>query len=95
MDSNVSEALRILQEECAEVVQAVSKIFRFGDDNFPPKSGTTNKENLEIEIGDLVTLVDILIELGYLDSHNIEISSDLKRQKLKKWSNIKVPDGYQ
>mgnify|MGYP003326031867 FL=1 len=94
MDSNVNEALRILQEECAEVVQAVSKIFRFGGDNFPPKSGLTNKENLEVEIGDLVALVDILIELKYLDSHYIEIASTNKREKLKKWSSIKVPDGH-
>jgi NTP pyrophosphatase (non-canonical NTP hydrolase) len=94
MDANVNEALRILQEECAEVVQAVSKIFRFGADNFSPNSGTTNRENLEIEIGDLVALVDILIELKYLNSGYIELSAEKKREKLKKWSSIRIPDGH-
>ena len=34
MNSDVKEVMDILQEECAEVIQAVSKISRFGIDNF-------------------------------------------------------------
>lgn len=34
MDPKVRETLLILQEECAEVTQAVSKCFRFGLDIF-------------------------------------------------------------
>ena len=36
MDSQTKEVMDILQEECAEVIQAVSKISRFGLDNLKP-----------------------------------------------------------
>ena len=46
------EILLITQEECAEVTQAISKVFRFGmDDEY---NGVTNREHLEEELGDLL-----------------------------------------
>ena len=36
MNKTTSEVMDILQEECAEVIQAVSKIRRFGIDNAKP-----------------------------------------------------------
>ena len=45
------EVLLITQEECAEVVQAISKCFRFGmNDSY---NGKTNRESLVLELGDL------------------------------------------
>ena len=52
----------ILQEECAEVVVAVSKIGRFGMDNFKPGKPKTNREHLEEELGDVLAMIDILIQ---------------------------------
>ena len=49
MDPKQKEALDILQEECAEVIQAVSKISRFGLDNLKPGKAKTNREHLEEE----------------------------------------------
>ncbi len=46
MDPKQKEALDILQEECAEVIQAVSKISRFGLDNLKPGKPKTNREHL-------------------------------------------------
>ena len=46
MDPKTKEALDILQEECAEVIQAVSKISRFGLDNLKPGKPKTNKERI-------------------------------------------------
>ena len=40
------EAMLILQEECAEVTQAVSKIFRFGFDERYPVDGPDNRARL-------------------------------------------------
>ena len=55
-----SEIMLITQEECAEVSQAISKVFRFGmDDEY---KGITNREHLEEEIGDLMCMIDLLIE---------------------------------
>ena len=88
MDAQTKEVMDILQEECAEVIQAVSKISRFGLDNFKPNKPKTNREHLEEELGDLMAMVGILTTLGIVDLASIEKASEAKIEKLKKWSNI-------
>jgi NTP pyrophosphatase (non-canonical NTP hydrolase) len=88
MDSQTKEVMDILQEECAEVIQAVSKISRFGLDNLKPGKPKTNREHLEEELGDLQAMVDILQELDIVSFSNIERAAEAKREKLKIWSNI-------
>lgn len=78
----------ILQEECAEVIQAVSKIRRFGIDNVKPGKPKTNREHLEEELGDLYAMIDILQELDIVSWAGIEKAAEAKREKLKTWSNI-------
>ena len=51
MDPQIHEILSITIEEAAEIIQAISKIFRFGIDT--SWKGETNREHLEEEIGDL------------------------------------------
>ena len=88
MDPKQKEALDILQEECAEVIQAVSKISRFGLDNLKPGKPKTNREHLEEELGDLIAMIDILTRNGIVDSANIEMAATAKIEKLKQWSKI-------
>ncbi len=88
MDPKVRETLLILQEECAEVTQAVSKCFRFGLDNFKPGKPATNVEHLETEIGDVLAMIDILIEQGVVQQENLVAATAAKKLKLKQWSNI-------
>jgi NTP pyrophosphatase (non-canonical NTP hydrolase) len=88
MDPQVQEVMAILQEECAEVTQAVSKCYRFGIDNYKPGKPKTNREHLEDEIGDVLAMVDILLEMAVIDSRNLEAAKRAKIEKLKKWSNI-------
>ena len=85
--NKTQEALIILQEECAEVIQAASKIYRFGIDT-EHKSGHTQRANLEMEIGDMLALVDILVEQGVVDLNNINLANANKKEKLKKWSGL-------
>lgn len=86
MKESHKEALLILQEECAEVTQAVSKVFRFGiDDTY---SGATNRERLEEEIGDLLCMIDVLVEQCVISDSNINGARQNKKEKLKIWSNI-------
>lgn len=85
--NKTQEALIILQEECAEVIQAASKIYRFGLDN-QHKSGATQRANLEMEIGDMLALVDILVEQGIVDLNNVNTAKANKKEKLKKWSSL-------
>jgi NTP pyrophosphatase (non-canonical NTP hydrolase) len=88
MNKTTGEALDILQEECAEVIQAVSKIRRFGLDNAKPGKDKTNREHLENEIGDLYAMIDILQELDIVSWTGIEQAAEAKREKLKIWSTI-------
>jgi NTP pyrophosphatase (non-canonical NTP hydrolase) len=86
MNEKVKEALLITQEECAEVTQAISKVFRFGMDAQWPQGSPTNKEKLEEEVGDLLAMLDILIEQTLSNSH-VQQARASKRIKLKTWSS--------
>lgn len=56
-----------LQEEAAEIIQAVSKIRRFGPDNKHPLRQTTNREELVTELEDLLALVAAIESTKFLD----------------------------
>jgi hypothetical protein len=88
LDNVTKETFCILQEECAEVTQAISKVFRFGMDTVYPENSPTNKEKLEEEIGDLVAMIDILVERSVLSDSNINQARINKKEKLKTWSQI-------
>ena len=80
--------MSIFQEESAEVIQAISKIFRFGYDSKHPDSNQTNREHLAEEIGDLIAMVQLAIENEIVDWRDVEIAKDNKFKKLQKWSNV-------
>ena len=88
MNKKENEIMDILQEECAEVIQAVSKVRRFGIDNYKPGKPKTNKEHLEEELGDLLAMVDIMLEQDIVSWGNLEVAKKAKIEKLRKWSNI-------
>lgn len=80
---NRERVMDILQEECAEVIQAVSKIRRFGLEE--SWNSVTNKEALITEIGDVLAIVDILIEETdiNIDRLQIELAIRAKKKKLE------------
>jgi NTP pyrophosphatase (non-canonical NTP hydrolase) len=81
------EILLITQEECAEVTQAISKVFRFGmDDEY---NGVTNREHLEEEVGDLLCMIELLVSSDMLDMVSVYKAKAAKLEKLAKWSNIR------
>ena len=90
MNSKTEEALGILQEECAEVIVEVSKIRRFGMDTAHFKSDMqhTHRTMLEMEIGDVLALVDILLDQGILVQEHLDQYKQNKKDKLRKWSDI-------
>ena len=87
MNTKINEALVILQEECAEVIQEVSKCFRFGINNLN-KDGIKHNTVLEKEVADMLCMVDILIDQGILDPSRLDTGKIEKQAKLKKWSNL-------
>ena len=78
--ARINEILDLLQEECGEVVQMVSKCRRFG----------LEEKRIELvqEIADAALLIELLksYEL-YTDKELIE-AQNKKAKKLKQWSRI-------
>lgn len=73
MQAKIEYLTAKLQEEAAEVIQAVSKIRRFGDDNTHPQRTTTNKQEFVTELEDFLAIVAALESLEYIDltlNHN-------------------------
>ena len=56
-----------LQEEAAEVIQAVSKINRFGEQNKHPDRATTNKQELVQELEDFLAILAVLEQTRWID----------------------------
>ena len=90
--SRYEEALGILQEECGEVVVEVSKCRRFGFASVHYKTGLTHTEMLENEVGDVLAMIDILVEQGVISRDRINLASTAKKEKLKQWSKIYAQD---
>ena len=88
MNEQEREVMNILSEECAEVIQAISKCHRFGMDNYKPGKPKTNRDHLQEEIGDLLAMIDILLEMDVIDQAVLDLAKRAKIEKLKKWSNI-------
>jgi NTP pyrophosphatase (non-canonical NTP hydrolase) len=86
MNSSEREIMLIAQEECAEVTQAISKVFRFGMDAV--HNERTNKDRLEEEIGDLICMLQMMEERNLIDWTRVSVAAERKRTKLKTWSNI-------
>lgn len=86
MNTVESEIMDIAQEECAEVIQAISKVRRFGLTTV--HKNVTNQAHLEEEIGDLMCMVELMVEKGMVDQVSILEAARRKRIKLEQWSNI-------
>lgn len=83
MDPKLEEALNLLQEECAEVIQIISKIRRFGlNESYNNK---TNVERLTEELTDVQILVNYVND--FVDTYDTEYA-DSKYQKLTKYTNL-------
>ena len=76
-----TELMVITMEECGEMIQACSKVLR------------TNYEehaliDLTKEIGDVMCMIDLIVQNNYIDENDIKICARKKREKLKTWSNL-------
>jgi hypothetical protein len=85
------ECLEILAEECAEVIQEKSKIFRFGANELswhhPEK---THAECLETELGDLLAMIELVQLSGVgVSKAGLEVAKQAKLQKVLKWMSHK------
>lgn len=86
LDTN--QILHLVQEECAETTQAISKIFRFGPLNSHPDREKTNIQELEEEVGDLLCLIDLLTDNDYLNYSRVLSAKANKLKKLERWGYL-------
>ena len=85
VNEHQEECLNILQEECAEVIQAASKIKRFGLVGKRIDS-ETNLKHMETELGDVLALIDIVIDSGLgLTVEGIEQAKKAKFDRLSQY----------
>ena len=76
----VNEILDLLQEECGEVIQMVSKARRFGLDE--------KREDLVKEIADVSLLIELLHAYQLFTHAELNQAKLKKSKKLAKWSRI-------
>ena len=81
-DKVKQEALTITMEECAELQVEAAKIIRFGSDT------AENIHKLEVEIGDLMCMIDLLDQYKLIDLEEVVEHKAAKREKLKLWSDL-------
>lgn len=73
------ELLTILMEECAELIQECSKCIRKGD---------YDSKTLRDEIGDVMAMINLLHDWDLFSWVECEDRIEVKREKLKMWSNL-------
>ena len=88
MNDKQKEVLSIAQEECGEVIVAISKIFRFGFESRWPEDGINNRSRLVEEVGDLVAMIKLMGDNNIIDIDEVAKAAERKITKLKTWSSI-------
>ena len=78
------ELLVITMEECGELIHACSKALRRGE----LYENSDSQQNLKEEVGDVYTMIDLLVEWDVLSWDEIEARRNKKREKLKRWSDL-------
>lgn len=83
------EILTVLQEECAEVIQAASKLLRFGKENHP-ESGEANTVTLSKECGDLRYML-LMVRDADLTDAEIERKAHERKHDRMRWYMQSAP----
>ena len=79
MRTKLEQLMVITMEECGELVQACSKKLR---------GSKTSTKLLIKEVGDVQCMIDLIVESGLLAREDISSRVQVKRDKLKTWSNL-------
>ena len=75
----MNKTLVILQEECAELIHIISKIHRFGIED------RDNRSRLVQEAGDVMALINRLLDEDFMTDEELETAVLAKIQKLEVW----------
>ena len=75
------QLLIIAMEECGELTQACSKVLRFGFEQ-------EKIDELAKEAGDVLAMIDLMVEFGWITREQLDNRIPIKRNKLKIYSDI-------
>ena len=85
MDENkLNELMSITAEECAELTQVCMNIVRFGFNN----EYKDKRPWLIEEAGDVLCMLNFMVENDLVTWEELEERADYKRNKLIKWSKL-------
>ena len=76
----LQELLIITMEECGELIQECSKSIR--------KKHYYNNKELTEEVGDVMCMIELLLEYNIVSQTNIDERVFEKKKKLMKWGNL-------
>jgi NTP pyrophosphatase (non-canonical NTP hydrolase) len=76
-----TQALVLTMEECGELTQACSKVLRRNRDE-------KSLSDLKDEAGDVLCMIELLVQLGYLNQLDLDERKKFKKLKLKSWSQL-------
>lgn len=84
-----AERLACLAEELGEAIQVIGKILRHGYDDWSPydETRTTNRQNLERELGDISAVCQRMDEEADIDPIRVKVAHHHKMAKLPKWTH--------
>jgi len=90
--NTLQQLMIITAEECGELTQVCSKTVRkfntIEEANSKVQNALTNRKKLVEEAGDVLCMIELLAEHGMFDWNELEDRVQVKRNKLKKWSNL-------
>jgi NTP pyrophosphatase (non-canonical NTP hydrolase) len=81
------QLMAITAEESGELTQVCMKIMRKYD-NMEDMSSDKYRYQLVEEAGDVLCMIKLMVEHGVLTDDELDARVDVKRDKLKTWSNL-------
>ena len=90
--NKLQELMVITMEECGELAQRCSKTIRKFDTIEQALEDTTtasvNRVKLLEEAGDVLCMIELMVEHGLLTNKELSARVNVKREKLKTWSKL-------
>lgn len=94
--NTLQQLMVITMEECGELAQQCSKTIRkfstIEEALEDTTRGSINRVKLIEEAGDVLCMIELMVEHGLLTNNELGARVTLKREKLKTWSNLIVEE---
>jgi hypothetical protein len=84
--NTLQQLMCITMEECGELTQRCSKMMR----KFETIDEATEEQRIKLleEAGDVLCMIELMVEHGLLTNEELGVRVNYKRNKLEKWSTL-------